>query len=138
MGSSFFEKVGYFFPLQAQPPSSQRFSQFLRPQLTQFPVGNNIRYFSGTDVYAEFTQLQRLLSQYQAKLGQAGKSVSAFTGHLWRRKNASGFEYLHQVAENEDMRDRLAATEVEHLIKSLQVPIKIKYLPYGYSQKPEK
>ena len=70
---------------------------------------------SGTDVYAEFTQLQRLLRQYQNNLSKAGQAGSAFTGHLWRRKNASGFEYLHEVRNNEEMRDRLAATEVRSL-----------------------
>lgn len=76
------------------------------------------------EAYAEFTQLQRLLQQYHQNLGAVGKAVTAFTQHLWRRKNASGKEYGLQQLSAEAGADGRQATEV--LILCDKVPL---YMP---------
>ena len=64
------------------------------------------------EAYAEFTQLQRLLQQYQQNLGAVGKAVTAFTKNLWRRKSASGKQYDLDQQSPEAGQGDLTATEV--------------------------
>jgi len=88
-----------------------------RTYLVQASVSHGPPRITSTETYAEFTQLQKLLQQYQRSLGAVGKAATAFTEQVWFRKNASGRQYLpHQLLADLG-KDELAATEVRLIIK---------------------
>jgi hypothetical protein len=83
-----------------------------RTYLVQASVSPETSRLAATETYAEFTQLQKLLQQYQRSLGAVGKAATVFTEQVWFRKNASGRQYLpHQLLADLG-KDELAATEV--------------------------